>query len=700
MTRLMIAARVIVVALVVLALPAGSAHAQDLQALFTEAEGLFLSAAQPDSISIFTTIIDTLESQGPATLPPDLRELLVRSLTYRAEASHNFGEVDAAVADLRRLLEVMPSTQLDRSLWSPKLVDLFDAARAEIVGFLELIVTPSDSLVLVDGNVVDDQTGLVALVAGPHVVGVEKLGHTAVQQEIDINGGDITPLEASLTRARAVLYVSSRPPGARVSVGGREFGVTGEDGLVIDGLDVGDHELVMELDGYRTTRGQVPVRQLTDYTLDEFVLELESGDLVLEGVPEGSSLKLDGSPISPADAGTSRARVSLSPGEYFVEVEHPLMGAFESTVTIVDARETAISVDLRPSVVFLGVLGGDEVGRETLNGAIQGVIAQSDEWSLTDRTADARDLFAAAGLDAEAFRGVDDASALPGFGTLRTSVAEQFSGSVYVFGVLADDLVARQADVWAWPRAVDRFPADRVRVPLTVGSPAETLTRGLFTADALLCPTSGVQLADTDVGGAPVVVALEPGGPGEVAGVQPGDLVVAIAGENVTAALDIARRVRVGAPGEAMALRVDRGGTAVELELVLNPGYCMIEPNRQDYLYGVAMAQIESMLARGGASVPDWLLELNKAQLFMQAGQWDDAVRVLQRVEAPDRPGLGRGTVDYMFGVALSMIDPSYLSSARDALRRADSSSGARLGRDDGLLIGPLARAYLAGLER
>ncbi len=62
----------------------------------------------------------------------------------------------------------------------------------------------------------------------------------------------------------------------------------------------------------------------------------------------------------------------------------------------------------------------------------------------------------------------------------------------------------------------------------------------------------------------PVVGAVEPGSPAEAAGVQPGDRVVAAAGEPIRTWYDFVDEVRAR-PGEEIELTVDRGGQQVTL---------------------------------------------------------------------------------------------------------------------------------------
>jgi S1-C subfamily serine protease len=80
-------------------------------------------------------------------------------------------------------------------------------------------------------------------------------------------------------------------------------------------------------------------------------------------------------------------------------------------------------------------------------------------------------------------------------------------------------------------------------------------------------PFLGVEF-DTSASDARLVLIV-PGGAAEKAGVKVGDRIVAIDGKPVKTALDAIRLIRDRTAGDAVRLRLDRGGTTVEVEAVL-----------------------------------------------------------------------------------------------------------------------------------
>ncbi len=95
-----------------------------------------------------------------------------------------------------------------------------------------------------------------------------------------------------------------------------------------------------------------------------------------------------------------------------------------------------------------------------------------------------------------------------------------------------------------------------------------------------------------------------------------------------------------------------------------------------------------------------WVVRLNQALVLLRARDYEGAVRLLRDVAAPDNPdGVGRATVDYWLGVALSHAGTTYHDAAVEAFRRAADAPGARLDHDDGPWVAPRARARLVMLS-
>jgi serine protease Do len=63
--------------------------------------------------------------------------------------------------------------------------------------------------------------------------------------------------------------------------------------------------------------------------------------------------------------------------------------------------------------------------------------------------------------------------------------------------------------------------------------------------------------------------AIFPGSPAEEAGLQAGDVIVAVDGERVDAETDLSTRILPHSPGDTITLRILRGNTTSEVEVTL-----------------------------------------------------------------------------------------------------------------------------------
>ena len=646
--------------------------------LFTRAQGVFASADQAESVSLFTELIAILDARAvDEPLGEPHHEVLIRGLSYRAEAQFNLGETTAAADDLRRVVGLDPSFQLDANQVSSRLLELFDGVYSEMVGVLNLEVFPREAVTLVDADLVDALSGPISLLAGPHTVVVQRPGFTEVREEVEIEPGVQAELSVFLERSSAVLYIFTQPAGVLVSVDSAPVGETTgaasagapfpgfssvprqefSEALVLPGLARGSHEVELTIEGYRGGRSEISVPGLEDYEL-AFLLEPARGWVLLEGLPD------------------------------------------EVTVSVVDRGSLVVPVLLRPAIALLGILGGDEIGAAKLRTALEQVDGELEQWAILSREEQGGTVLEQAGVTAESLRqlasiGRVDAT-LVDWEAVQAAVDQSTSASLYMVGVLSDDLVASYADFWVWlPAPWPTLPA-RVRVGIDDGSAAATI-KDAFTAELLLRRRwLGAILIDSDAAAGPVVTRLAEEGPAARAGLLVGDVISAIGAQRVETAAAAGEQLSALDPGVTVTLAVIQNGRAETVEVLLGSSPSVPVPAGSMALYPAVLTLLARRLETGDTSEPAWVVQLNQAAVLMQAGAWEQAVDTLRQIpDAPTGPGLGRAAVDYWFGIAASALGPGYYDIARAAFSRTASAPGATLFHNDGPLVAPRARARL-----
>ena len=96
---------------------------------------------------------------------------------------------------------------------------------------------------------------------------------------------------------------------------------------------------------------------------------------------------------------------------------------------------------------------------------------------------------------------------------------------------------------------------------------ASRLANEIISTGKATTPIMGVKL-DMNAGSA-TISEVTPGGPGDAAGLQAGDVVVSVNGKKVGSSTDLIVAVRSNQPGDTVKLTVERGGSPVEVNLTL-----------------------------------------------------------------------------------------------------------------------------------
>ncbi|MCP3962034.1 MAG: PDZ domain-containing protein [bacterium] len=699
----------------------------EIRTLFDEAEGLFNSTDQDASLPLFGQIVELLGPQHDAgQLSEESLGLLIRSLAYRARLHFNYEETELVDSGLRRMLEIQPQADLDRTQASPKLVDQFDALRRRIVGEIDFVLEPADAEVRIDGHRVDSLAGPVAALAGPRQIDVTLPGYLPINRPMEIESDTLITIELTLERTSAVIRLNTRPAGAAVSVGGVARGVTegiAPEGflpqgpaavyrreefsaeLVIEGIQPGLVNLEVTKDGYRSQRFELPIYELLDYPMPPIVLEEESGSLVFNDFPTGAVIRIDGTPRRPDNPGSSRPRLKLPPGTYHVTVASGSSKMFSTQLRLADGQTSEINVRLRPGLAYLGVLGGDEATARDLDQSLRLALADSGKWTLINHSARAPEVLREVGVTADSLRSVE-ADAAGGarsaidWKKVQSAVDADVAGLVYAVAVPSTDLLPTHASIWIWPRSPGPASPNRVRLPLGDPEALAALNASFNRTIGLRRAWVGALLIDTNGAPHPLVVDVTPASPAEAAGLAVGDLVVGVAGVPVTTGAAFAERIAAAEIGETLDLAVQSSSGPRQAKLKVGASPDVLASSRADLLDSVAFTELV-LLAETAPRELAWVVELDQVMVLMRAREWAEAARRLGAIRAPQTShGVGQATVDYLLGVALAAAGPEYLEAARKSFEKAAQVEGARLFHHDGPWVAPRARARLVTLGR
>ncbi|MYA06902.1 MAG: PDZ domain-containing protein [Holophagales bacterium] len=709
---------------------------------------------------------------------PRLFETLRTAWLYLAAALWTLDDREGADQALDRIIRLDPLFELDAETAGRQLTDRLQGRKEELVGKVSFLVTPLDAEIRVgdlafenaspppepppgeedaaedggaeeelsvegdDPTVSEDEPEPfvppepTAMLVGSYLAQVSRPGYLQTTAAFAITGGRDLEVEVELERDSAVVRLRTAPTGAAVLVNGIERGLTegqaepwfrpegaavnhpSEDfsrELWLDDLPAGRYRIDIEKDGFRSFRTSLQLPDLVDYELPPIVLEREEAVIGLVGLTEGASVLGNGRVLRP-DWSRSPPQVRLPPGAYDLSVTHGALGYFETSVVAEDRRRVDIDVQLRPALVYLGVLGDDPAGLRAVEFALD-AFRGAGTYTVLDRGAEGTGLLADLGVDADTLRARSAAQRELDWTAIQGQFQARLPAALYVAAVLNDDLVADAVDLWWWP-AVPGPPSPDVRTLRIENRRLEqgALQRLAAALDPDLgrrTPRFGATLIDSGIGidsragidsqagGVPIVATVEPGGPAAAAGLVPGMEVITIAGQPASSTIQLTNAVERLEAGDAIEL-VTRGDGEVTVRRVEPEwGWTLVDAFDPDLLPAAVAARLHQELERAG-DIPRWLLELDLANLQLAGGDPAEAVRQLRTIEAPGRSGLGRDTVQYMLGLALTLLAEEgrdeYRSRARDVFDALASTDRGRLRSDAGPEIAPRARLHAEAL--
>ncbi len=587
---------------------------------------------------------------------------------------------------------------------------------SEVFGHVSFFVSPNDATIRVDRR---EFHGPLAFRAGDYVAEVSRPGYRPTLAGFTVTAGEEIEVTVSLKRESATLRLRTAPSDAAVLIDGYERDRTrgtAEPGfvprgavagllprdfsreLLIADLAPGPYRLEVRKEGFRSHRTDLSTRGLSDTEIPPIVLEPEQAVIGLKGLPEDASVLGNGRALQP-DHQRWPPQVVVPPGTYQLTVTRGAHGYFETSVVVDDHNRAEVEIELRPALAFLGVFGGDAAGRKAVISGVE-FLREQNIYTVLNRADEGASLFRDLGADIAALRDRAPAARLElDWTAIQQQVQAQLPASLYFAAILNDELVATAVDLWWWSAVPGPARPDVRTVPIRNGRLQDGALRRL--ARALRPdlggrePRVGASLIDSLAVEALIVATVEPDGPAQAAGLDPGAEVVAIDGQPATSEL-LASTLRELRSGETIELetRDGDGGTTVR---TVEPewAWTQIDIFDPELLPAATAASLLREIELAG-DIPHWFLELNLATLLLGSGDAAEAVRRLSALDTSERGDAGQEAVQYTLALALLELandgQEGYRPRARAAFEALDSAAR-------GHLIAMRARLHAATLR-
>ncbi len=583
------------------------------------------------------------------------------AIVLRAQVHASFGDFDALESDYREILQARPGYRPESSLTPEKGMKRFRKVRDELVGTLRFELDPADARVLIDGRqVVIQPDGSLAVLGGARSIRAEARGFDPEVYDLEVTPGQELPVRMQLVPNARDVVVRTIPAGVDVYVDGAQVGRTeapvqsygrpSETGeLLVPNLPLGEHQIEYR----KPCFADHAVRDIVTVDL------LDRAAKVYEPVrmrPSFASLRITGEPLGAAvringeDAGfVPVEEAKVCPGRVVIEVEAGKRIVWRDERTAREEVAASIEITPRPNVALIGA--------DRWPGELQQFSGLFNAPSTTE---------APSGVD---LTGVD--------GWMQLELPRDTDLALAVLPPLRRG----GADRWFLWSPVLRTVTQLEAAPEECPRPSWQRT------------VWGLTVADSRLGGKGLVVEVAVDGAAARAGVQIGDRVLAIDGEEMASSAMIRGRLeQAGAQSRTFQL-MGPGAAPREVEITGDTSPVLLASGEREGLPAVLAA----WAAVDAVAFPDRAAAAlgNLAMLQSESGNATMAAESWRRVRWGDRKGINAGTASYYLGRELAVLGRE--REAIDAFRAA-LGAGARTFTDEGPQLAPAAQDHLTDL--
>ena len=687
----------------------------NVKVLIDQARASFDQLDYENTVKALDSAIGAIEARPT----PEAKRLLPSAYEMRARSLFGLNKLPEARADVVSLLKTEPGYQLTGQV-SPRILALYDEVAKLTVTEVRLGVAPPDAEVLLDGVRVP-ATATLPIAVGDHTITASRIGYKPASQPFSAIAGEAAVVDSlSLERVATVFRFVTAPAGVEVRIDGISHGITRPGPppaeyaekaaragvsaselsavLTVTELPIGSHRIEFRKDCFVSAERRQSVDQLDDYVLDPVKLEHAVATLTVTSNQTGTLVFVDG-----LQRGAAPMTITdVCEGEHLVELKSE-SGRYFQRINARTGAKIPIEGTLRPAFALVSASGA-----AALNTDLRLTIEKQFQSSQSVT------LFAPAAEDTAKALGAEK---LPQDWLAFDLNKRPLGTAAEVATVMRSDLslkLSRQFGAQGIASVTVPSPTSRNRLVVTFlaagsGEP-DVLEVNLDSPDATAMavgrldrglqffkPSLGLTVVDVADLDGPVVVAVDPNGPGAKSGIQPGDVVLKANSQAVPDAATLTTLLAGRKADEDLTLELkDKAGAAkrADVKVLMTPR--LIGMNDQSLMINKILVDLKARLLSPGEPINDSVMRLNLAVALARVGLWSEARLELQRVKLNEGPGVSNGTVQYLLGLAAERMGNA--AEAEAAWRAAAATTA--LISEDGLPVKELAEARLQALQR
>lgn len=234
-------------------------------------------------------------------------------------------------------------------------------------GTIKVSSKPPGALVILDGKEIGlTPIEIPAVPAGRHRLAFRLEGYKPHEVEVAVEPQKVAEVSVRLEPLLAKVRIETEPPGAKVFLDRRFVGVSP---VVVPEVEVGEHELVVELEGYGRVERKVEIRPGEQKV--SVILESLMGTITVRSSPPGATVAVDGkevgkTPLSfKAKAGPHRVVVTLFGFDPYVADVRVRPGKEVFVDAILKRQYGRLRVETTPPGATI-IVDGKEVGKSPL----------------------------------------------------------------------------------------------------------------------------------------------------------------------------------------------------------------------------------------------------------------------------------------------------------------------------------------------